>query len=195
MRILVVYAHPVPESFVASIYRLTLATLEAQGHEVRGLDLYASGFEPALSRRERETYHDESANQRGIEEQIGHVRWAEGIIFVYPTWWYSLPAMLKGWLDRIWVPGVAFKLPSDGGPIRPLMTHIRLVAGISTYGSPWWLIRWIGDPGRRIITMGLKWLCAPGCRSFWLGLHRMDSITPERRRAFLARVRRRLDRL
>jgi putative NADPH-quinone reductase len=195
MRILVVYSHPVPESFVAAIYRLTLETLEARGHEVRGLDLYAAGFEPALSTRERESYHREGVNQRGIEEQIDQLRWAEGLILVYPTWWYALPAMLKGWLDRIWVPGVAFRMPVDGGAIIPLMTHIRLVAGISTYGSPWWLVRWVGDPGRRIVMLGMKPLCARRCRSFWLALHRMDTATPRDRSAFLGRVRRRLERL
>ncbi len=195
MRILVVHSHPVPQSFVAAVYRLTLATLDARGHEVRGLDLYATGFEPVLSRHEREVYHNEGANQQGIEEDIGHLRWAEGIIFVYPTWWYSLPAMLKGWIDRIWLPGVAFRLPRAGRTIIPLMTHIRLVAGISTYGAPWWLVRWVGDPGRRVIMMGIKPLCAPRCRTFWLAHYRMDSSTPESRSAFLERVRRRLGRL
>ena len=52
-------------------------------------------------------------------------QWADTLIFVYPTWWYGLPAILKGWLDRVWLPEVSFALPEGKGPIEPLMRNIR----------------------------------------------------------------------
>jgi hypothetical protein len=74
-------------------------------------------------------------------------------------------------------------------PIEGRLQHIRLIGGISTYGSPrWWIRLVIGDPGRTIIMKGIKPLCAPRCRSFWLALHRMDTVDADDRAAFLQKV-------
>jgi putative NADPH-quinone reductase len=195
MRLLVVHAHPVAESFQGALYRTALEVLAAR-HEVRGLDLYAVGFDPVLTRERRLAYHTAGENERGLEEHVDHLRWAQGMIFVYPTWWYGLPAMLKGWLDRAWLPGVTFTMPEPGKPVGPLMRHVRLLGGISTYGAPWWFTRLVvGDPGRRTILRGLRPLCARGCRTFWLAHYEMDSSTPASRAAFLTKVRERLARV
>jgi putative NADPH-quinone reductase len=189
MRVLVVFAHPVEESFGAALYRRLIEGLKRNGREVRGLDLYAEDFDPVMSAIHHRDYHTPGHNAAPVAEQLDHLRWAEALIFVYPTWWYSLPAMLKGWIDRVWVPHVTFELPKGLQPVRGKMQNIRVLGGVSTYGSPWWWIRFVvGDPGRRIIMRGIKPLCHKRCRSFWLGHYRMDSSTPRSRRAFLARV-------
>ena len=115
-----------------------------------------------------------------MADQLEHLRWAEGLVFVYPTWWYSLPAMLKGWIDRVWVPFATFELPQGLTPVQGRMQNIRLIGAFSTYGSPWWWVRLMsGDPGRRIIMRGLRPLCHRRCRTFWLAHYRMDSSTPQ----------------
>jgi NAD(P)H dehydrogenase (quinone) len=196
MRVLVVFAHPDPESFGHAIYRRLVDALAAAGHEVRPLDLYGIGFDPVLSTEHRRDYHTPGVNEAHVADHLDHIRWAEGLIFVYPTWWYSQPAMLKGWIDRVWVPFATFELPQGMQPIRGRMRNIRLIGGISTYGSPWWWARFvIGDPGRRVILRGLRPLCHPRCRTFWLGHYRMDGSTPASRHAFLERVTRRAARL
>jgi putative NADPH-quinone reductase len=103
--------------------------------------------------------------------------------------------MLKGWLDRVWVPYATFGMPEPGKPISRVLTNIRLIGAISTLGSPkwWWWV--MGAPGRRTLLTGLSVLCAPRCRTFWLGLHRMDSRSPADLDSFLARIRERLRRL
>jgi putative NADPH-quinone reductase len=94
-----------------------------------------------------------------------------------------MPALLKGWFDRVWVPGVAFRL--GGGAIEPLLTNIRRIAVVTTYGSPRWLLWYLGWPDRRLLGRGLRRLCARGCRLDWLSLTRMD----QRRRGELAAFR------
>ncbi len=195
MRCLVIYCHPVEDSFAAALHERALAALRSAGHEVRDLDLYAMGFDPVLSRQERVDYHTVGANEAPVADQIEHIRWAEALVFVYPTWWYGLPAMLKGWLDRVWVPHVTFTLPENNKPIRGLMTNIRHIVGITTYGSPWWWIKVVRDPGRRTLTTGIRAICHPHCRTAWLGLYRMDESTQASRDAFLERVERTLARL
>ncbi|MEM7044445.1 MAG: NAD(P)H-dependent oxidoreductase [Pseudomonadota bacterium] len=194
MRLLIVYAHPVETSFGAALCETVRKTLERRGHDVRVLDLYASGFDPVLSRDEHAAYEREGAHREALKDHIALLQSVEGLIFVYPTWWYGLPAILKGWLDRVWLPEVSFALPQDDGPIMPLMQHIRLLGGVSTYGAGWWWTRYVGDPGRRTVMRGVRALCAPRCRTFWLGLHKMDSSTDAGRTAFLKRVEARVAR-
>lgn len=195
MRVLLVYCHPVPESFVAAVRTRAVETLRAAGHEVDLLDLYAEGFDPVLSADERRGYHEPGANEAPVAAHLERLRACEALLFVYPTWWYGPPAMLKGWLDRVWVPHATFEMPKPGKPIGRVLTNIRIVGAISTLGSPrwwWWLI---GMPGRRTLLTGLSVLCAPGCKTFWLGHHRMDSSTPESRARFLDAVAARLGRI
>ena len=189
MRILLVLAHPQPESFAHAVQERARAGLQRAGHEVRLLDLYGIGFDPVMSEADRRDYHTPGLNEVRVADQLAHLRWAEGLVFVYPTWWYSLPAMLKGWIDRVWVPFATFELPQGLEPVRGRMQNIRLIGGFSTYGSPWWWIRLVsGDPGRRIVMKGLRPLCHPRCRSFWMGHYRMDSSTPASRARFLRKV-------
>ncbi|HET6467155.1 MAG TPA: NAD(P)H-dependent oxidoreductase, partial [Geminicoccaceae bacterium] len=130
MRLLVVHAHPVETSFNAAVHGAAVETLAAAGHEVRDLDLYAMGFDPVLGRQERIDYHEPALNTARIAEHVAHLRWAEGVILVYPTWWYGMPAILKGWIERVWVPGVAFTLGRGLVPIQRGLPNIRLLAGI-----------------------------------------------------------------
>ena len=189
MRILLVLAHPQRESFAHAVQERARAGLQRAGHEVRLLDLYGIGFDPVMSEADRRDYHTPGLNEVRVADQLAHLRWAEGLVFVYPTWWYSLPAMLKGWIDRVWVPFATFELPQGLAPVQGRMQNIRLIGGFSTYGSPWWWIRLVsGDPGRRIVMKGLRPLCHRSCRSFWLGHYRMDSSTPASRARFLRKV-------
>ena len=192
MRALVVYAHPCPESFTAAIRDEALESLASAGHETRLIDLYAEGFEPALSAGERRAYYTPGANEAGRAEHLAALRWAEALIFVYPTWWYGPPAIVKGWLDRVWVPHATFRMPEGLKPLGRVLTGIRLLAVLTAMGSPrwhWWLV---GMPGRRALFAGLGPLCGPRCRKLWLACYGMDSSTPLARRRFLASVDRRL---
>ncbi len=195
MRILVVHAHPLADSFNRALVELATATLTARGHAVEGLDLYAAGFEPVLDAAGRRRYHDHGANAAPVAAELRRLAWCNGLVFVYPTWWYAQPALLKGWLDRVLVPHVCFTMPTGRRPVGPRLQHIQLVGGISTYGAPWWFNRWVGDPGRRILLRGIKPLMHPRCRSFWCALHRIDSVDAAAREAFKRRVRRRLEAL
>lgn len=195
MRVLVVYCHPCEESFNAGLRDLAMATLSEAGHDTRLIDLYAMGFDPVLTADGRRIYHTPGENERGIETHLEALRWCEALVFIYPTWWYGPPAMLKGWLDRVWVPYATFGMPQKGKPITRVLTNIRLIGAISTLGSPkwwWWLM---GMPGRRMLLTGLSVLCAPRCRTFWLGLHEMDSKALPARQSFAGLVRKKLSKL
>ncbi len=192
MRVLVVHCHPVPDSFGAAMRDAALAGLAEAGHEVRLVDLYAERFRPEMTEAERRRYHDAGLNEAGVEAHIGHLRWAEALVFVYPTWWYGLPAMLKGWLDRVLVPHVAFLMPDETHGIRGNLGNIRRMVVVTSCGASWWLSKLVGEPGRRTLTRGLRAICHRFCRTRYLALYRMDTAPEPARRAHLERIRRTL---
>jgi len=191
VRVLVVYAHPVEESFVSALHQCTVKALRDAGHEVDDCDLYREGFSPVLTPDERRAYHDVTANRAIAPEHVERLRRCEGLVLVFPTWWYGMPAILKGWFDRVWAAGVAFTLPEGGGAIRPALHNIRKFAVVTTYGSPWWLMKLVlRDPVRAVLIGGLRRLCARDCRWVFLALSNIDGATPARCARFLARVER-----
>lgn len=190
MRILVVYAHPLRESFAASLHGAILESLQGRGHDIDDLDLFAEGFDPVLPAEERAHYEDE-AFPRAIDPHIARLRAAEAIVLCFPTWWYGMPAILKGWFDRVWIPGVAFRLPEGGGMIVPALTHIRYFAVVTTYGSPWWFIRLVlRDPVRAVTMGGFRRLLSPKVRVDFLAFYNIDGASAASRARFLERVRR-----
>ena len=194
MRWLVVYCHPVPESFCAGLRDAAMEVLQGRGEEVRLVDLYAEGFDPGMGCEERRDYNDRAPSDPALAPHIENLKWAEAILFVYPTWWYGLPAMLKGWLDRVWAMDVAFKLPDEGKRIVSLMPHVKRIGVVTTCGASWWISMLMGQPGRKTILRGLRALCAPTARTLYLAHYDMDRSTAESRAAFLEKVKRRLAR-
>ncbi|MFM8749414.1 NAD(P)H-dependent oxidoreductase [Rhabdaerophilum sp.] len=187
MRILYLYCHPLEESFHAAIRDAGIAALCANGHEVDLCDLYAEGFQPVLTAEMRRDYHDLSLNRKGIEGYIDRLYHAEALVVQFPTWCFGFPAMLKGFFDRIFGPGITFDLSVPGKP-RPMLQHIRHVVGISTYGRDRLRAFLVGNPPRKMITRYLRWFVAPGARIRYCALYHMNVATEAQRKAFLARV-------
>ncbi len=192
MRVLVVYCHPVPESFCAAVRDAAIETIVEKGCEARIIDLYAENFDPVMSIDERRSYNECAPSDPALAIHIAHLAWAEAILFVYPTWWYGLPAMLKGWLDRVWAKDVAFALSADDRRIKPLMRHIRKLGVVTTCGAPHWWSVVIGQPGRKTLLRGMRALCAPRCKTLFMAHYQMDRSTANSRAAFLSKVRRKL---
>ena len=189
MRVHVVYAHPVQESFGAACHVAVTSALAGAGHEVDDLDLYAAGFDPRFSAEEHRRYQVVGRNLEGVDDLVARLRAAEGLVLVFPTWWYGMPAILKGWFDRVWLPGVGFNLPKGSGAILPALLNLKKFGVVTTVGSPWWFMKlYMREPGKRILLRGLKALCAPSARHVWLCQYGVDTSTPEQRSAFLRRI-------
>ncbi len=195
MRALVVHAHPSEASFSAAVRDAAVRGLEAAGHEVRVRRLGPEGFRATMTADERAAYHGvEPVIDPVVAEHVDDVRWAEHLVFVYPTWWSGLPAQLKGWFDRVLVPGVAFTFHPATGRVRPGLTQVRRLTGVTTHGSPRLDVWMQADGGRRTVLRTLRLSCHPLARSNWLAMYGLDASTPEERAAFLERVEGRLAR-
>ena len=190
MNVLVIYCHPVAESFAAAAHATVLQALAAAGHEVTDVDLYAENFDPVMSRQDRLDYQNTARNIRPVRKYDEQLAAADAIILVYPAWWYGMPAMLKGWFDRVWLPGVAFDVTPDGRVLTERLQRIRRIIVVTTYGGPWWMVRLvIGDPARKIISRAVRALCARSCRVDWYVHYSMDRAKPRQLSRFLDRIR------
>jgi NAD(P)H dehydrogenase (quinone) len=196
MRALVVYCHPTPDSFNAGVRDVVLTRLQAAGAEVRLHDLYADGFQPILNPAEWQGYLDCPQNCTPVTREVADLRWCDTLIFVYPTWWYGLPAILKGWLDRVLLPDVAFLMPDKANrTIRPGLHHISRLGVFTTCGASRLLTWFVGAPGKRTLTRGVGLLLKPRKRTVFAAHYLMDSSTPESRARHLARVAAKMDKL
>lgn len=196
MRALVIYCHPRPGSFNAAVRDTVLEKLAKANAEIRLRDLYADGFQPVLQASEHEGYLNCPANRAPVADHCADVEWCDTLIFIYPTWWYGLPAMLKGWLDRVLLPDVAFIMPDDTHKtIRPGLTHITRLGVFTTCGASRFLTTIIGAPGRRQLMQGVGWLCPRGTRKVFAAHYLMDSSTPDTRARHLKTVAAKMDRL
>ena len=116
MKVLIVFTHPVKKSFNRAILERVNAGLSSAGHEVQTADLYAEGFQPAMIEEDFAQFEDKPMPEDVLREQA-RVEWSDAIVLIFPYWWWSIPAMLKGWIDRVMSYGWAWidpARPEDG---------------------------------------------------------------------------------
>ncbi|MGN7705989.1 NAD(P)H-dependent oxidoreductase [Chryseobacterium sp. JV274] len=131
MRHLIIYAHPNENSLNHNLLNTVVETLQSRNEEIIVRDLYTIGFDPVLSL-------DDMQGQRmgkisdDIRVEQEHISWAEQITFIYPIWWTGLPAMMKGYIDRVFSYGFAYRY--DQGIQKGLLTGKKTVI-INTHGK------------------------------------------------------------
>lgn len=186
MRVLVLYCHPNPESFGAALHRTVVGNLIAAGHEVDDCDLYAEDFQPVLTRAERVGYHDRSSNTWPVQSHVDRLRAAQSLVLVFPVWNFGFPALLKGYLDRVFLPGVSFGLVD--GRTQGMLSHIGRIGVVTSYGATWLKATLVGNPPRKFCTRTLRAVTGFSASVSYLAHYDMNRSTPATREAFLARV-------
>ncbi len=190
MRFLVVFCHPSKDSFSAALFKLTCDSLLNSGHEVKKIDLYDQAFNAVLSLDEWNSYlNNTEKNIKNLKRHINYLTWAEGLIFIFPTWMYGPPALLKGWMERVWLPNVAFEISSGKQRIpKGKLKHIRRFCVITTSGSPRWWLWFIGNPAKNMLFKGYRILFNYYCKFKWLQLYDMNHATLDDRKNFLHKI-------
>ena len=188
MRILVLFAHPLETSFVAALHARIIETLRMRGHEVDDLDLYAERFDPVMSRQTFIDYLDTVANRARVGPYVERLVAAEALIMVSPIWHDGLPAILKGYFDCVFLPGVCFKIDQHG-VFWPTLSNIKRLAAVCGYGADRRRTARMGDPVRRFVRRSLGDIC-PDARCDYIALYGIDAATPQRRAQYLKRVTR-----
>lgn len=133
MKHLIVYCHPNPDSFNNAIVETFTEALKQQGNEVVIRDLYKMGFDPVLKGSDFDALREGNPpDDIKIEQEL--VKWADAFTMIYPIWWTGLPALIKGYIDRVFSYGFAYAYGEDGS-INKLLTGMKGLI-INTHGTP-----------------------------------------------------------
>jgi NAD(P)H dehydrogenase (quinone) len=177
MKCLVVITHPLSKSLCKQLAEHVVKKLTSMKHEVVIEDLYAEKFEPSLTAAERESYYSGSYDVSNISAEVKRLQEAEALVLLFPTWWFGFPAMLKGWFDRVWGPGIAYDHASDLGPIKPRLDNLRKVLVVTSLGAPWWVDRLImRQPVKRVVKVALLGACAKRSTLKYLSLYNSEKL-------------------
>lgn len=137
-RILVILGHPVADSFCGSLSKSYIDGAQAAGNDVRFIALGSAVFDPVL----RNGYAIAQALEPDLAGAQAMISWAQHIVFVYPVWWGAMPALLKGFIDRVFLPGFAFKY-REGSQYLDCLLSGRSAHLLVTMDTPPWYFRWV----------------------------------------------------
>ncbi|MCL1897521.1 MAG: NAD(P)H-dependent oxidoreductase [Micrococcales bacterium] len=184
-KVLVVLGHPDSLSYCAALFDAYIKAAKTAGHQVETINLSAEQFDPVLRHGFRERMAPDPVIQRSQEL----ITWADHLVLIYPNWWSGIPALLSGWISRVFTPGVAFSYKAGIMPVKHLEGRAGTV--ILTSRSPAWTGGVIGSSVKRQIKTRVLGYCGiKPVRLVTLGNIGTKKDTPERRAAFLEKVRR-----
>lgn len=154
-KILVILGHPNLESFCAALFRAYINGAETNGLEVREIKISELKFDPVLWKGYSEIQELEPDLVKSQED----IQWAEHIVFVYPNWWGAMPSLMKGFIDRIFLPGFAFKY-RDHSQLWDKLLSGRSAELLVTMDTPPWYYRWIyRSPGHNEMKRTILGFC------------------------------------
>jgi NAD(P)H dehydrogenase (quinone) len=190
MRVHLIYANPKPDGLCASLFHEVTRSLGE--HDVDSLDLYCDRFDPVKppdevaehGRRMDATYAPQALD--AIDPYVDRLLRAEALVVIFPVWYFGLPAILKGYFDRVLLPGTAFAF--EGGRMRGRLDRLRAVVGIATYGAPRLAAWWFGDPTRRFIRQQLAAMATRRPVVRYLPVHCASQLDLTKGRATIDRI-------
>ena len=158
MKTLVIYAHPPTKGFCSYILNRVKKELSERKESFEVIDLYEINYQPVLKEEELYTAGNDKVSEENKKFQK-KIKQAEKLIFIYPVWWASMPAVLKGFLDRVLTPGFAYNFEKQGlisaFPNKLLDDKEALV--FQTLGGPRWAYFLTGNPPKRVIKLFTLW--------------------------------------
>ncbi len=178
---------------------MALNQLQQLGHEVRHHDLYQESFSPVFTPYERR-HHVGNIDEKlehlpELVPYVHNLQWCDALVLVYPTWWGAQPAILKGWIDRVFMNEVAWVLPEGEARIRPLLTNVRHLVVLTTHGSRKFINSVQGESGKRIALRSIRAMFHSRVRTHWIGTYKLDTSSPAQREKKFKRASRRFHRL
>lgn len=132
MHVMVTIDHPWKESFNHEIMQQVIDTLEQSDHTVDVLDLHDEDFDPVMRVEELAVYTRGEVLDPKVRDYQQRIKRADHLIYIFPIWWEVMPALLKGFFDKVFLPGFAF----DEADFTPRLTHIKSGTVITTMGAP-----------------------------------------------------------
>ena len=148
--------------------------------QIDDCDLYAQSLDPVMGEQERIQYHNVELNRAPIAAYADRLLAAEALVLIYPVWNEGFPAILKGFFDRVFIPGVSFTIGPDGAPV-PNLQKLQKLAAVCTYGANRTITFLLGDPPKRVVQQLVRSMPGHAVRFDYLAYYDMDHSTAEKR--------------
>lgn len=186
MHTLVLLAHPYAKSYCHALYKRVVQTLEASGHTVDRLHLDAEGFDPVMRGPDLAVYAKGQSADPAVAAYQARIDAAQQLVFIFPIWWELMPALLKGFLDKVLTKGWAYE-PSQWG-VKGHLGHIQRAVIVTTMNTPKWAYRWLyGNAVHRSLVRGTLRKCGVR-RVQWVALSPVSHASQDKRQAWLDQV-------
>ncbi|MBS1175064.1 MAG: putative dehydrogenase [Burkholderiaceae bacterium] len=186
MHTLVILAHPYSKSYCHALYNKVVQQLEQAGHIVDCLHLDEENFDPIMRSADLAVYARSQSADPAVPLYQARIDAAQQLVFIFPIWWEIMPALLKGFIDKVFTNGWAYE-PSKHG-VKGLLTHIQRAVVVTTMNTPKWAYRWLyGNAVQRALVRGTLRKC--GVRNVkWVALSPISYVKNAQRQKWLNRV-------
>lgn len=187
MKSTVILAHPWHGSYNKVLFDTVINRLQSKGKDVNVIDLYKDNFNPALTEKELSVYMQGIALDEKVLKYQDMLKESDEIVFIFPIWWYGMPAILRGFIDKIMIDKFAFEADSKG-KLHGKLTNIKRATLISTSEIPTWYMKYVaGDSIRRpFMSTTLKDVGIHNSK--WFNKGRVGSSTDASRKDFINKI-------
>lgn len=192
MKTTIVYNHPYEESYNHAILEATIQAAREANQEVTVIDLDAEGFNPVMTRQDLLGFvkHEQvDAQAKAYGEEIAN---SEHLILIFPIWWELMPAMMKGFIDKVIFPGSFYDYGKNGMTMVKKHENLKIISIITTMNTPKWLYRlYFGNAIERALVRGT--FKKVGYRNVkWMSFNQVKSVSPQKRKQWLGQLKTRL---
>jgi len=189
MNTTIILAHPWHGSFNKAIMDTVVAQLKAKNKEYQIIDLNKDGFNPVLHESDLALFSKGQSNDPMVHEYQEQLRHSDELVFIFPIWWFDMPAILKGFFDKVMLKDFAYQVSSTG--LKGLLTHVKRTTILTTSEVPTWYLRFLsGNPIKAtLINRSLKGMGLKNVK--WLNSDMTSTGKSARRKAYLERVKKR----
>lgn len=185
MRVVIVFNHPYEKSYCSAILNAVTKGLQKAQNEIDLIHLDKDGFNPVMTAADLEAFVNRAPIDPKVIEYKMRLNDAEHLIFIFPIWWELMPALTKGFIDKVIFPGVAYDYTENGKGMIPLFNKVRGITVITTMNTPGFLYRLVfANAIKKAIITGTFWKVGYKNRK-WINLSMVKMVSDKKRRKWL----------
>jgi NAD(P)H dehydrogenase (quinone) len=196
MKAVIVFNHPYEGSFCNAILNAVSKGLKGANYEIDLIHLDKENFNPAMTANDLKAFRDKKPVDPKVIEYDSRIKNADHLIFIFPIWWELMPALMKGFVDKVIFPGVAYDYTNSSNTLmKPLWTNLKSVTMITTMNTPNWLY-WslFGNAIKKAMMLGTFWKMGYKNRK-WISFHQVKFVSREKRENWLAGLEKKMKEL
>jgi NAD(P)H dehydrogenase (quinone) len=189
MKAVIIFNHPYEGSFCNAILNSVSKGLKEANYEMDLIHLDKETFNPAMTANDLKAFRDKKPVDLKVIEFDARIKNADHLIFIFPIWWELMPALMKGFVDKVIFPGVAYDYTNANNTLmKPLWKNIKTVTMITTMNTPNWLY-WslFGNAIKKAMMLGTFWKMGYKNRK-WISFNQVKFVSREKREKWLARL-------